>query len=346
MHPVLKFGVEIAIAEAIIIVILIIASIVASILSYISENIENKRMRKIEYILLKLLQKHKKFNKKLFPKKFHNVRLLLKTILAFDAQRPPHPWHELRAEMLEQLVLPLARKKIKSISAITQIYATAAFVLKTDTKDVPSLEKIQYKKSPLAYLNCCIAGINFGIKSIVISLIKLLSSTSWLYQTGYSFLFHGAPKATHHIVAELLAQTEDVSIRATCYDIMLQFPPIKIKIDVMRDINSDDLTLKLSALKYIAYVDREAAIPLLIKQLASDIYQVRLVSIHRLYLLDAKEAVQSIAQCLNDEDLSVRRSAAKAIIHLDKDGKEIVRSIAPDLNLELANMKYVADMIW
>lgn len=345
MNLLLDYGVELAILELIVILLLIVCIVVVGIIFLYRAVNEKNITNRLEILILKMIAKQDNFTMKQIPKYLQNTKCLLQLIFLFDKNNKKQEWLVVRHALLQEVMLPLARQEFKHGNVREKLYASAVFILLSEPQDEALLDTAEYATEPLTYLNTCIAGMRFGFKSRVLSLIQLLATTSWLYQNSFTYIFRDASKDVHLMVKDLLQTSNSSKIRAVCYDILMQFPPEMIHLN-MEDFSSKDLNLKMSALKFIAHANRDAAIPILINQLQSDNIDVKLVSIHRLYRLKAAEAQHALIQCLSDADIAVQLSAAKAIIAINPANRQLIHSVAPDLNLDLAELPYVANMDW
>lgn len=346
MNPILNFAMEIAVLEFCLVILLILLIVTITIKRYFIARSEKYITNKIEYQLLKIMRNTQKYDASQFPARLKSVKNILQVITKFDKEKEHSKWFNIRGDFLRQTVLPLAREDLRRSNPVTDLYASAVFVLDAEDKDQQILSTIKYESNPLAYLNCCLSGIKFGFKDQIEGMLGLLAQTSWIYQTAFSYLFHGAPYKTQMIIKDVLENTSNTKLKAICYDVLTELPKTNVNVDVEKDIQSTELMVKIAAIRFIAYNDPIRAVPILIDLLDDPHFEVKLVSIHRIYMLNAIEAIPKLMTCLNDENSLVRVSAAKAIIHLDKEGIQIVQKYAPQINIELCKMGYTQGMMW
>ena len=113
------------------------------------------------------------------------------------------------------------------------------------------------------------------------------------------------------------------------------------------DIQSPNLELKLAAMKYLVSADPKAAIPVLTEALTDTHWEVRLVSLHRLGVLQATHAIPQIVACLKDPETWVRISAAEALKNLGKQGEEALKAHGKNLDLISFDIKqHIANTLW
>jgi HEAT repeat protein len=111
-------------------------------------------------------------------------------------------------------------------------------------------------------------------------------------------------------------------------------------------LESPNLTLHLAILKFLAHNNRELAIPILIEQLKNTIYKIRLVSLHRLGMLQAKEGISAIAICLHDHEAWVRISAAEALKKMGEEGEEVLKKSPLLERIPFDITEHISNTLW
>ena len=101
------------------------------------------------------------------------------------------------------------------------------------------------------------------------------------------------------------------------------------------------MELKIASIKFISYADPEVGIPILIAALKDENLNVKLISLHRLNWLKAKEAISYIVPLLKDTDWWVRISAAEALKNMGVEGERVLHSNSAVLDKISFNLDHV-----
>lgn len=207
-----------------------------------------------------------------------------------------------------------------------RFFAAQSFGLVYEEKDEANLIKLVQDKNPLIRLNALSAAIARGSKSSIQLLIDEISYSSWLTQSMYLKAFSKASPYTREYVIERLKESTEPNVRSTCYNILLKYPEAEVDWDINQDIHSTNVKLKLAAIRYLCYVDRENGTPFLLQALNDESWQVRAVAIYIINNLRYRNAIPDIQHCLDDSNPWVRLYAGETLKNLQQEGFGIVRT--------------------
>ena len=199
---------------------------------------------------------------------------------------------------------------------------------------------------PLVHLYAAKAALINHSDAAINYMITRLAAESWANQSINLHAFDNIENNTRTYFEKKLESTIKPDVRAVIYEIMLRYPSAPIKWDISSDIHSDNEKLKIASIKFISYVDRDAAIPFLIDLLKDPHWEVRLISLHRLSMLNAKQAISQIIPCLKDPDWWVKISAAEALKNMGEEGERALQSQDLTLDKISFNLTHLLNTWW
>ena len=252
--------------------------------------------------------------------------ILLFVIRDFDRNNEEQIWQTIRQALLSSVILPLARKATSNQYWVLQFYAAQSFELYAEKEDTLLITQLINSKSPIVRLAALYAALKHGSETAFDDIITQIQHQPQLTQSVYLQAFTHAPATTHTFIDKFLKIPGDHDLKITCYRILLSYPPIKIDWNIAADIHSDNESLKLAALKFIAYAEKESAIPILINLLQDSNWETKVVVLNALGYLKAENVIPDIVECLHDENWWVKLSAAQALKNLGDAGEHALTS--------------------
>lgn len=312
--------------EFVIIIGVLIATTISRIMDFLKEKRKNKLKKQIEKYLKFLIENSENFDVKKIPSRWKKLNILLFIVKEFDQNIDDTVWQIIRMQLIRYIILPLARKAALRRNWISKLYAAQSFELYAEKIDNELITKLVLDKTPIVRLTAARAAVKYGLKTAFESIIQNIGTQPRLTQALYLQVFNNAPPATRVYIEDILNKSATLPIRLTCYRILLNYPSGEISKDVLTDINSTNLNLKLAAIRLLAWSAQESSIPLLIEQLKDKHWETKVVVLHILGYARAEEAAQKIAECLHDENWWVRLSSAQALKNLGKRGEEALIS--------------------
>ncbi|HXH54185.1 MAG TPA: HEAT repeat domain-containing protein [Gammaproteobacteria bacterium] len=261
-----------------------------------------------------------------FPKKWSTLAILLPLLTKFDQKYPIKRWKTLKKLLVLEVILPLARKAAHSRFWINRFYAAEAFSITSEKSDNFLIKKLIEDEIPLIRFNILGAAIKSRKKALLCRVIKSMITERPLTQSIYLEAFENAPPKTISIIEDRLNHFKNPFSRATCYNILLKYPNKSINWDIDSDLNSKNIALKTSALKFYASIKKIDAIPILIEFLQSSEWEVRVISLHILGNLNATEAIPFIEKNLRHSNWWVRLTSAQTLKQLGDLGLQALKS--------------------
>lgn len=344
-YNIIEFAITV---EVIIIVLIIISSYVLTAIIYVREQANKKAQKDIKTYLRKQVLANQSFSVERFPRKWKKMHLLFPVIEELNKfYSNDSSWEPIAKGLMTTVMLPLARKYAHSRIWIYRFYACKTFESVAEKKDADAIFRLTNDSVPLVYIHSIKAAIQCCSEKAVKNIISRMAETSWITQSVCSEFFKNAPTEVQNMIENVLLTSKEEGMREVAYDLMRQFHPKDLKLDVTEDVNSDNIELRIAALKYITHVNKDKALPFLIKALEDKWWKLKVVALHRLSLMDASGAIKAIAACLDDPGWAVRNSAAEALKALGPEGEKELRARA----IELDDMPFKAKdrlskMLW
>jgi len=336
------------IIEILLILLIILFTYFAKLAIYWREKRKQKLTAEIENHFQQLLNSKQPLSSKKFPRRWKKIQILFPTFVKFDQANKNNPaWDNLRKEILQTILLPLARKRAYSRRWIIRFFACETLGMAAEKSDEKIITRLVKDRIPLIYMHAITAAVKSGSETAIATVTARMSKMSWLTQSMYLEPFKQASGDVRQIVEKQLTSSTDPNIRAQCYKILKNFPPVKPTWDINKDLQAKEFELRLSALKYLAHVDSEAAIPILQQKLKDEHWEVRLVAVHRLGRMKVQNAMTQLADCLNDPEWWVKISAAQALKGMGAEGEKLLKERAPELeSIPFDATNHVSNSLW
>ena len=235
-------------------------------LTYILKKYYASQARRIQGIKneIELYLRNAKPNQPLvFPRRWSKLKYLVTIIEKLDAEPGREEWKAVRKNLLQTIVLPLARKAASQSQRhwMQRLYAAEAFRLHADKDDEKHILSLVNDGIPLVCLNALYAGITFGSSNIIRAIILNVAAQRRITQGTYLQAFSNASPEVLSIVVDCLKHSNDPYIRTICYKILIQSPHSVEKVDPRNDLISSNLELRIVAAKYLTIHYKDEAVP-------------------------------------------------------------------------------------
>jgi hypothetical protein len=334
--------------EFFLISVIVLMTILLKILYFFQKKYDKVISKIIKYMLLRLIYKHENFYRIMYPISWARLYLLIPIIIELDTERTEASWRNVKDKLIKEIVLPRAKVVAKNFDIRDRVLAAEAFIyLKNpDPLYEQCLLNLIKDDVPIVSLVAIYAGFKYGTEEMINEIIICFSKQSWLYYSSNLNIFKNYIEDKNHFIVKKMKDETDLDVRAVCYDILTQCEKIKITWDIRKDVLSENFSLRICALKFLTQYEREKAIPLLINSLDDPVLEVKLVAVHRLRYLKAIESIPYLKKKLLDPDLFVRLSAAKALISLGLDKKELANMLSIDPKELLIKVPYTEHTYW
>lgn len=314
------------IIEFILIALIVVAAYLLKALFYFRGRLRLQYISQIEAYFKDLLAQNKSYKPEQFKQGWHQIELIVPILNKLTAEHNSTAWKRILHEFCHLTLLPLGRLSANHENWALRFYAAQAFGLYSERCDDDTIIYLLNDPIPLVFYASLHPALLSHSERCINAIISRLSRENWITKSLFLQAFENAPTTTRFIVERYLMQAVEPQVRATCYNILLEFPMGKIRWDMKNDLGSKFINLKLSSLKYLAHVDKKGSIPILINLLHDPLWEVRTVCVRLLGELKAIEAIPSLAQCLSDQDWWVRLAAAQSLHGFGQKGDAILQA--------------------
>jgi len=308
------------------IALVILATLASKLFGYFNERIKKDVKSSIQDYLSFLMNTSNHLQAGKFSKKCQRLDVLLFMVNSYDSQFNNNHWHRVRLELMHYIILPLARVYAIKKNWVSQFYATQVLSLYAEEPDLELITILINSKFPVVRLAALQAGLKYGSETVFTNIINEIKDQPQLTQAVYIQAFSHAPMMSRVYIEKHLKTSSDINTRITCYRILLSYSPDNIKWDINADIYSSNKDLSLSALRLLSFVERDLSIPILIEKLKSNDWQTKVISLNALGYLQANDYIPKIAECLHDQNATVRLNAAQALKNLGEKGEQALLS--------------------
>lgn len=342
-----KITIGIIILEFSLVIAIALSACFLKVFYFFNAKRKKKILFNIEVYLKKIILQGDPLNVRHFPHRWKKLEDLIQIIKQFDQTSSNTHWEKVRIDFIHSILLPLARKQCGNRHWISRFYSAEAFTFGVESQDEECIIQLINDEVPLVHLKATSAALLFASKATINAVINRMSRKRWITKSTFIQAFDNASENIKPFILKRLKSTKYITIKTTCYTLLMKFKPEKTTWNVMEDIESKDIDLKLAAIKFLAYSDKESAIPILISLLKDSAWEVRLVAIHRLGKLKAIHAIDEIANCLNDSQWWVKMSAAETLKEFGERGENALKKIDPHFEFVSFDIsKHIANTWW
>lgn len=318
----------IIVIEFLIIMSVVLATYFSIIIIFLMKKRAKKLKGKAEKFLTTLILQKERFQRKQFLPAWERLDLLISLLNKMDEEVARSDWEKIKNDLLHEIVLPLARKSALDASWPQRLLAAKSFCFLCEKGDERLVEKLANDDNDLVSLNAGRATINHASEQSIRRMVDRIHNRRWLSQKMFLSVFDHAPLIICHYVADYLGcPIPDPYIRSTCYRILLKYPKSSIpRIDIYPDLQSNNMDLKLKALKFLSHAfSLEEAMPILEENLSSNAWEVKVVALNGLKQLHASESDHQIEKLLRDPNWWVRLRAAETLNSFGERGRQILQ---------------------
>jgi hypothetical protein len=309
------------IAEVVAIIVVMLATVFYKIYARQQLKASQKLKSDTKLFLTKYIDSKTQVVPGTFPEKMLDLGMLLQMVREFDESYLAGNWLFLRANFIKNIVLPLARTAAFSDDWVTRHLATLAFTLYSENKDEQTIINLLNDPIPLVRYSAAGAAIRHGSELSINNVVVQISRENWLTQTMYMKGFVTIPNATHYYLENIMKNSSEISIRATTYNLLLNFPVFPAGWSIADDIRSPDTLLATAAIRYLAYSKKMAAVETLQSLLSTPNWKIKAVVLACLGELRAESAIYDVKDCLNDPNWWIRLSAEQALTKISLPGE-------------------------
>lgn len=288
----------------------------------------------LSQVILISLQNKASFNSSILIKNNHNFEDILFVLEAFDRRIADDFWQTIKDSILQNHLLPKAKKMIHSFSWIQRNLAIRCIALNPKLAGeqiiIPFLSDPKY----IIRSTAASCAVQIGTEKLIhLVLEKTCQETPLARYPFRDALIQGGP-AIFSIIKEIAAKETNPKIRALILDVL----STKVQPDLMpliiKEIRSKDHESKLAAIKILANFPRDDAANELMYSLNDENSDVRAEASKSLGNISAKQSIPNLSKLLIDPEWWVRLQAALALKKLGSEGKNVLLQQDPDINLQ------------
>lgn len=295
---------------------------------------KDKRDKRVLLALNEYIEKEMHNQAATYPNSATEFPLLLPTIQKYDQNATSSKWQEIKNKFLNKLK-PLAEKKYNNRAWYTRMFAAQTFaLLPSQEVDEEKLSKLLNDPIPIVRLNAAIVGVKIGTPNLINSIISTIAEYHRPQQTIYIKLFESADPKIATIIVERLKNDSDPKVKTVCYNLLKYLKNTQVADStILADINSADLELRLSALRFYVYEKNEFNLEFLKQFLKDADWEMRVTAIQLIGDRHVEGAAQLIADCLSDSSWWVRVNAAKTLLSYREEGIHLLERQDPNKDL-------------
>ena len=252
--------------------------------------------------------------------------LLLSELELADRRYKGNTWDSLKNEVSQIYLMPRARKYCQSIFWINRNFSARCFALTPFTQDEKKILKLLNDSVFLVRSLAVVATIKLELKEGILKILHLMGQ-----EQGYSRYFYkdmlvnNASLKVLNWIKEFANCEKDPQIHLSCLEV-LAGKSINISEDFLnRDLDSNDKTLQLAALKVFVNNPQTNSAKILLKYMNDMDPHIRAQAALGLQYILTKEALEKLEKALCDESWMVRQQAGWSLKKMGKAGLDILR---------------------
>lgn len=260
------------------------------------------------------------------PKRWKQIDIILPIVLQFAKLIDDASWQDKRMQTIRSIILPIARKNAQATDWDLRFYAAETFSLISDPEDEKIIQTLVTDPVRLVYISAAKAAWAAKSETSLNIIITRMSQEPRITQTFYLQAFDNVTPVTRPIIIKRLLSASNEEVRATCYRILLKYPPEPITWDVSADLASPNVLLKIIVMRVLTYTQDPMSIAVLQEAIKDKHPEVKAVAIHCINTLQDKSLIPDIVPCLADSEHWVRFIAIQALANLGEEGEKELQS--------------------
>jgi len=263
-----------------------------------------------------------------------SISIVLAILSSLEGKFDTFVWRKVKARLVEEVLLPKARKLTKSRNWFKRHQAAQCFSLGKSETDDNNIIQLINDPVLLVSLNAATIALKYhSSPALINAVIDRFSKNRRLQQSIFArILSNYGVEITPFIIQRLVVEA-DPYVKAFCYRLLTSLPVQEVIADTAYlDVDAGNLELEITVLNYLAYNKAERVEEILNKKLNSSEWQIRAVSAKCLGQLHSIKSVALLAEKLNDSAWWVRINAAQALVKLGDMGIEILKRQSPEVD--------------
>jgi len=251
-------------------------------------------------------------------------KILLTTLEAYDRRFNGEDWKRLRKDVAEHYLLPTARKWAKSLFWTKRNFAARCFACAPFMEDETEIITLMDDPIFLVRSIAAVAAIQLEIKDAVIKVIRHMSVTPGYAHFFYRDVLVQGSAQVFQWVEELASEEKDPSIHLSCLEVLAS-KTMEIRQPFLKeDLKSDNLKIRLAAIKSYTYSPQYDHTDILFKFLQDPNVRIRTEAIRGLEFILTEQSYVELGKALKDDLWVVRFQAANTLKKMGRKGLDIL----------------------
>lgn len=318
----------VSIIQFLLIVLIFLLFFAVKIYTYYNNKRHQELQKKINKILIGLTEQTKPFKIKIIRYFKRHPLILMENIYTLDASIKHPRWPEIRAKIIDLIILPKARTYSNSFFWNRRYFACQFFALSLQKEDEDVIVSLMQDPIPLVSITASQLAIKLNAQHIIDAFIDIFSQARRIQQSFYSQIMSTADPKTTLFIKNRIHRETNPYIKAFCYRTLMYFPPPKDAAPINKikaDIYSKNIELKISSLTYFAYVSPDRSRDICLDFLNDKHWEVRAKAAQLLGMLGNESLAPVLEASLKDSQWWVRVNAAESLASLGGEGIKILK---------------------
>lgn len=315
----------ILVAELILIVFLLFTIIYVKIWNVNKEKQEEATRRKIAKGIMEYMKGKIPLEDVLSSSGDASKILLLKELETFNQRFSGEDWDNVKKQIAENYLLPLARKSIGSRKWLKRAFAARCFALSPLNKDKDYILKL-FDDSNFQVESLIISAIiHLKIKEGVIKILESMSHNSGYFRYYYlDTLVSAKSQEIFDWIEEIAQSIPNRKLHLACLDVLSGKMQVIQGSFLTRDVNSPYEEIRLSAIKVLARNPQKDSLEVLLNHVDDPIVEIRIESYRGLEHFRSPQTLQALEKGLSDSNWGVRIQAANSLKNMGRAGLAIL----------------------
>ena len=277
------------------------------------------------YIISRIYSNKTNFSLKL-TEETSEPNLLLQVVESINKKILDSYWIQIRNSLVLKYLISHARKWTKSPFWSKRSFAARTFSIYCEAQDEDSIIYLLRDEIQLIRIQTVKAAIKFKSKKTINELISQMSVEKRFSKYIYRDALISGDEEIYRIIKERLLQEKDEKIVMACLDLLTTQIDTNVFSVAKNYIHSDNLELKLTAIRAIANFPTAESEKILFSLYDDKDWQARAMVAKSLAIWHSNNSIPVLEKLLFDKKWWVKLNAGLTLSKIGGEGKEILRS--------------------
>lgn len=303
------------IAEFIVVFVFIVGCYISKLYYLIQDSFNKKIAEQIKEILLK--------NEPIPPHLAQHVSIILHVLRKMKAHSVPD-WEQKKIEIVKDYALPQARKYIDKRDWKKRYLLVSCFDYYLSLDDLSLLNQLINDTNAIISFNAMRIASKFGDKELLKSVLFKLNQAPHPFHAFVIRSFSRSP-VWGEVIKEELISADDPWIKKICYEILNMIGPTPDFFEVAQaDSFNQNNNIRLAAIRVLPHIDRDRYFQVYKKLIHDENWMVRNAIVKTLREIKDTDAIELLADSLNDPVWWVKANAAKTLSLYGEQGQQVL----------------------